>query len=99
MLNPVNSTTNARTMISAAARSREQTVVGNQAILQRLQIEVATVDPNALRRFSRDQPIRGSLPSLRNGFHNSFPLLFHISDLFSRITNPIGVLEVCQVGR
>src|ERR1043166_9143460 len=98
MLNPVNNTTNARTMISAAARSREQTGVGSQAILQRLQIEVATVDPNPLRCFRRDQPIGGGLASLRNGFYYGFPLLLHISDLFSRVTDPVGVLEVCQVG-
>src|ERR1041384_5378374 len=97
MLNPVNNTTNARTMISAAARSRGQTGVGSHAMLQRFQIEVATVDPNPLRCFRRDQPIGGSLASLRNGFHNGFPLLLHISDLLSRVTDSVGVLEVCQV--
>src|SRR5262245_13932909 len=98
MLNQVNSTTTASTMISAAERSLEQNGGGSQAILQCLQIEVATVDPYPLRCFSRDQPMRGSFPTLRNGFHNGFPFLFHISDLFARITNSVGILEVRQVG-
>src|ERR1041384_7918144 len=98
MLNPGNNTTHARAMISAAARSRGQNGAGTQAMLQRFQIEVATVDPNPPRCFRRDQPIGGGLASLRNGFHNGFPLLLHISDLLSRVTDPVGVLEVCQVG-
>ena len=84
-------------MRSAAARSREETAFGSQAILQGLQIEVATVDPNPLRCFVWEQVCFQGLAGLRNGFHNALPLVFHIPDLFPCITKPIGVLEVRQV--
>src|SRR6266496_3090539 len=82
-------------MRSAAARSREETGVGSQAILQGLQIEVASVNPNPLRCFGWEQSAASRwLAGLRNGFHDGFPLVFHIPDLFPLITLPIGVLEI-----
>src|SRR5438067_13884712 len=88
-------TTLFRTMRSAAARSREETALGSQAMLQGLQIEVATIDSNALRCFAWEQGAASRrLAGLRYRFHNRLPLVFHIPDLFPCITNPIGVLKV-----
>src|SRR6266508_6147893 len=83
-------------MRSAAARSREEIGVGSLAILQGLQIEVASINSNPLRCFTWEQGAASNwVAGLRYRFHNGrLPLVCQIPDLFPCITKPIGVLEV-----
>src|SRR5438552_16675950 len=86
-------------MRSAAARSREETALGSQAMLQGLQIEVATIDSNPLGCFAWEQGAASRrLAGLRYRFHNRLPLVFIIPDLFPCITNPVTVLAFLQGG-
>src|SRR6266508_6202189 len=97
MATPVNRTTNASTMMSAAARFREETALCNRFILQGLEIEVAIIDSNALRRFLRNQLAGTGLASLRDRLHNAFPLRFQITNSLPSNTSAVGVLKVGHV--
>src|SRR6266487_559474 len=110
MPTPVNRTTNASTIMSAAARSREWTALGSRFILQVLQIEVATVDSNRLGCFWWDGGACAGLACVDNARQggnlggvskqNALPIGFHHTNVSCLVANAPAMrrCEVVQVG-
>src|SRR6266513_4331344 len=100
MATPVNRTTSASTMMSAAPRSREGTALGSQFILQALEIVVAIVDSNRLGCFWWNGVIpRASAPRGHDRFYSGFPVGFHITNCVWSTNAPARRRpEVRQVG-
>src|SRR5436309_4775378 len=96
MATPVNKTTMAKAMMSAAPLSWERIALESQFILQALQVEVTIVDPNRLDGFGWNgctvageaggnntrQPLAGVSKQ------NALPPVFHISNLMCSTNAP-----------
>src|SRR5438876_4087172 len=85
-------------MMSAAACSRGEECLRNRATLQRLKVEVAIVDSDALRCFRWNQEARRRLAGLRDGFHNALPLRFQITNPLPSNASTTGASEVRHIG-
>src|SRR6266480_622872 len=110
MPTPVNRTTNASTIMSAAPRSRQRTALGSRFILQALQIEVATVDSNRLGCFWWNRGACAGLACVNNARQggdlgrvpkqNALPIGFHHTNVSCLVANSPAMRrrEIVQVG-
>src|SRR5262245_48757841 len=91
-------TTKARTMMSAAPRSLERSPLTNQSMLPDLQIEVAIVNPDSLRRFRWVQLALRSFAGRRNRVDDALPLQLKPADRSLSIPPATAIFEVRQLG-
>src|SRR4029453_10442283 len=96
---PANRTTKARTMMSAAPRCSERSLLITESILPKFQIEVAIVNSDPLRclRWEQLASLRG-LARLRDRFYDAFPLKLKTADPSLSISSATAVFEVWQFG-
>src|SRR6266478_4473778 len=84
-------------MMSAAARSRREETLCSESILQRLQIEIAVVNPDRRHCSWWNGRACAGLARADSAEHRCVPLSFHITNFFGRVTVAVRVLEVRHV--